>query len=400
MKILIINYGSKTLPAVEGGGVETLVQLFIDSIGQKDTLTVVSYAPADGRTGPAVQNNVRYMYLDRRSLGLKIRKAARYLLNRISPYPLDNAYIYEVIRRLDLSQYDVIISENGVCFGHALRKYYNGKIILHLHNDWLNSGTKFAVQHKNAYDEIWAISKFIKNRVDEVDGDVNVRVLYNGVDEEQFSLECVRQNRQKYREKYSIGETDFTFCYCGRIVEEKGVAQLIAAFQRLIVDPRFANCKLVVIGDNSLKHKYCETLKAFQNNIIWTGYMSRSEVHKVMSMADCGVAPTVHLMKHFHNGSYKGFIEAFNLTVIEFMSLGLPVLATDSGGMKELVSDGVTGYVVSCVEDRLIPALAQAMGKAVEQKWDKAACVRNAAIYSKERYLMCFYQYLREVIGK
>ena len=79
------------------------------------------------------------------------------------------------------------------------------------------------------------------------------------------------------------------------------------------------------------------------------------------------------------------------------MSLGLPVLATDSGGMKELISDGVTGYVVSCVEDTLISSLTAAMQKlAAQKKMDKAACVRNADLYSKERYLSCFNKYLRE----
>ena len=50
------------------------------------------------------------------------------------------------------------------------------------------------------------------------------------------------------------------------------------------------------------------------------------------------VTPTVHLNKYYRNKRYYGVQEGLNLTIIEALASGIPVIASDSGGMPELLT--------------------------------------------------------------
>lgn len=103
-------------------------------------------------------------------------------------------------------------------------------MVLHLHNDYLNASSKFNKKILETYDKIFAISNYIKKRIDSVETTNKVEVLYNGVDLNQFK---VVEKDYKLMKKFNISETDFVFICSGRIVSEKGILELIKAFNKV-----------------------------------------------------------------------------------------------------------------------------------------------------------------------
>lgn len=79
MKILIINSGPKPLPAVAGGGVETLIQFLIAGIGDKYDLTVVSVFSEKAEQESKKYPNVKFEYLNINGIKYKLQLIIYYL---------------------------------------------------------------------------------------------------------------------------------------------------------------------------------------------------------------------------------------------------------------------------------------------------------------------------------
>ena len=171
-------------------------------------------------------------------------------------------------------------------------------------------------------------------------------VLYGsakGVDLSVFDVNQKERFRQEAREKYKIRGSAFVFGFVGSITGDKGINELLAAFQSIIVD--YPESKLILVGDtekeNSLNNELLEWAKTCES-IIFTGH-SR-EVPKAMAAMDCYVTP-----------SYR---EGFGTTVIEAGAMELPVISTDIPGPTDVIVDGVNGLLV---EKKSVKQLVEAM---------------------------------------
>ena len=109
-------------------------------------------------------------------------------------------------------------------------------------------------------------------------------------------------------------------------------------------------------------------MKISNSDIIYTGYISHIELPKVMSCADIGIASTIHLCKLFKDNIYHGVIECFNLTVVEFMSLGIPVIATNSGGMPEILQQDFPNNIIAADENSFSSELLKCLNKYINSK--------------------------------
>jgi len=122
------------------------------------------------------------------------------------------------------------------------------------------------------------------------------------------------------------------FGYMGSLNPRKGVKILIDQF----VESGLEN-ELYVYGSGD--YEFVEYLKGIERqkaNIVMKGYVQPREV---FGDIDCLIVPSV-------------LNEAFGRVVIEAYSYGVPVLASNKGGIPEIVSDGVTGYIFD-VADRM-----------------------------------------------
>ena len=129
-----------------------------------------------------------------------------------------------------------------------------------------------------------------------------------------------------------------TILYVGRFVDCKGPDQTILAFDLL----RKGGCdaELVMVGGGPLRSA-CLKLAAesqFASDIHLTGVEDHQQVERRLASASVF---SMHSMK----GPISNQEEAFGVAFLDAMSVGLPIVTGNSGGVPEIVKDGVTGFL-------------------------------------------------------
>lgn len=337
MRLMFINYVCLPLPPVRGGAVENLIDMFVkeNEYTHKHDITVFSIYDSKASYEAERYKYCKFEYIEIKSIFDKAGRIIRHLINRLPKVYVGNAYIAKVIRRIkkNVSEYDAVIVENAPEFGLPLYRAAKGKLVLHLHNDFLSKDTKLARKIFDSYEKIFTISDYIKSRVETVSVSNKVQTLYNGADTAKFNKALY--DAQAVRGLYDIKDDDTVILYSGRLVREKGVKELITAFTLL---PKKENVKLVIAGSakygSTVEDSFlCELEElAKSENVVFTGYVDYKDMPKIYSVADIGVVPSL-------------CNEAFNLTVIEFMASAVPVIVSDRGALNEIV-DKSFGIVV------------------------------------------------------
>lgn len=150
--------------------------------------------------------------------------------------------------------------------------------------------------------------------------------IYNGFDFDR--LDNI-ENKELVREKFNI-QTKYVVGMVGAVLPKKDyITFLIAAMDlcRIREDISF-----IVVGDGEMLFHYKEMTKNY-NNIIYTG--NQHDVESIINIFDVGVLCT--------NSMIHG--EGISNSIIEYMALGKPVIATAGGGTSEIIQDQVNGFI-------------------------------------------------------
>lgn len=133
----------------------------------------------------------------------------------------------------------------------------------------------------------------------------------------------------------------FTFVFVGRIVKDKGINELVAAFKRL--QAKVPKTRLILVGEyeDALDPITPEARKEIDDNPCILAVGKQKDVRPWLAASDALVFP-----------SYR---EGFPNVVIEAGAMGLPSIVTDINGSREIIQDGVNGLIVpSKNEDALL----------------------------------------------
>jgi colanic acid/amylovoran biosynthesis glycosyltransferase len=149
-----------------------------------------------------------------------------------------------------------------------------------------------------------------------------------------------------------------------RLVEKKGVEYAIRAVARLVADG--IAVEYCVVGDGPL-HGAIEKLVVelgLSDQVKIMGAMSHASVAALLTYSHVMVAPSVT--------AANGDMEGIPVAMMEAMASGLPVVSTIHSGIPELISDGVTGYLVP---ERDTDALAEKLRFVAEHEseWPRVA---------------------------
>jgi glycosyltransferase involved in cell wall biosynthesis len=133
----------------------------------------------------------------------------------------------------------------------------------------------------------------------------------------------------------------FRILFVGRLEERKGPDQLLSALD--LLRPLLGNIAVALVGcpgtesdpyQLKLVQQATRLKKRFPRLILsFPGYVSDDELQEYYAAADVFIAPSR--------------FESFGLVLIEAMRHGTPVIACDVGGMREIIDDGVDGYLFS-----------------------------------------------------
>lgn len=181
-------------------------------------------------------------------------------------------------------------------------------------------------------------------------------------------------------------EDGFTFVFVGRIVRDKGINELIQAFDRLHLE--HPQTRLVLVGprEDNLDPVLPETLQRIDQGDGIEAVGRQSDVRPFYTGADALVFP-----------SYR---EGFPNVVIEAGAMGLPSIVTDINGSREIIVDGETGIIVPPQDAE---ALYQAMKRFVEDdKMVKALAAKARPLIAsrfEQGYVRnCLYDFYHEVL--
>ncbi len=135
------------------------------------------------------------------------------------------------------------------------------------------------------------------------------------------------------RQQLHIGTSDFVFVFVGRLVSDKGINEMVAAFEKhQILHPL---SKLLLVGDYeaNLDPLLPNTLQVIQTNdaIITTGF--QTDVRPYLALSNALVFP-----------SYR---EGFPNVVLQAGAMGLPCIVTNINGCNEIIEEGINGVFVS-----------------------------------------------------
>lgn len=155
----------------------------------------------------------------------------------------------------------------------------------------------------------------------------------NGVDtQDHFNPDKIDKTKiAKLRDKYGITDKDFVIGFSGRLVRDKGIVELVEAFNIL---RQTHNVKLLLVGMFEDRDAIPESLKNTILNdpdIVFTGFIN-GEMELYYSMMNAYVL-----------ASYR---EGFPTGVLEAQSMAIPVLTTRATGCKDSIIDGETGFFI------------------------------------------------------
>ena len=155
----------------------------------------------------------------------------------------------------------------------------------------------------------------------------------NGIDTGHFNVDSISdQELIKCQKKWTIAQDDFVFLFIGRLVGDKGINELVAAFEQL--SSKLPKAKLLLVGpqETTLDPLAKSTMNAIDQNprIISTGY--QQAVRPFLKSAQVFVFP-----------SYR---EGFPNVVLQAGAMGVPCIVSDINGCNEIIEDEINGFLV------------------------------------------------------
>lgn len=195
-----------------------------------------------------------------------------------------------------------------------------------------------------------------------------VELIRNSLPDEYECLSVEEKINEKHR--LSLHTDRKLILFVGRLDHNKGGWYLIQAFRKLIKIRQ--NVHLIMVGDGCM-----ELIKGQAEDIVshitFTERISKKEVYRLYRVADIGVLPSLY--------------EQCSYVIIEMMMHGIPIIATDTSGLDEMLDDGCGGYKVSIKQfdsDGFVDDLMDSMHKMLAISNDELNAMRK---YSRECYL-------------
>lgn len=149
-------------------------------------------------------------------------------------------------------------------------------------------------------------------------------VLYNSIDITEID-QFIQAPVENYRKKYDLSEDSIIITFTGRLVKEKGILNLIDAFNHLNIN----NCYLFIAGDGPLFDKV-ESLSS--DKIILLGKIKFDSIIALLSQTDIFCLPSES--------------EGLSTSVLEAVATKCFVITTSHGGSKELVAGDNYGIIM------------------------------------------------------
>ena len=194
----------------------------------------------------------------------------------------------------------------------------------------------------------------------------NSAVIYNGVDSDHFEVTDSLEAGKRLRASLGVKPESLLFGTVGMCRPEKNQEVLLSTLRRLRVARVDAHLVIAGAGPllDHLKRRACELEIA--DRVHFVGAIE--DVRPVLAAIDLFVLPSTA-------------VESFSNAALEAMSMGRPVILSEIGGAREMISDGIEGYVVSPTElPARLPAIIAALYADRRKRLQMGAAARQRAV--------------------
>ena len=386
----IIMGGVMPVPAVCGGAIETLITSIVKRYSKEDglRLTIFSVYHKEAVEVAKKYPDVRFVWthtntfwnLSKHAVFLAVRELTGKTVRVLQ------RHYNEIAPVIQNEKFDLLIVEGGdeQAVIDIAKGYKREQLVFHAH-------IHFIPKEKivKGFGHMIGVSEFVKEEyMKACKLPVKAHVLKNAIDVERFSKYVSEEQKRSIRKKLGLSEKDFVILYVGRIMEIKGVLELMQAVTSL----KNQHIKLLIIGSSNFgkwafspyERKVKKLSEQHKERIIFTGYVNNAEVYQYASVADVQCVPTL-------------IEEAAPLTVLEAMAEGLPLIVTKSGGVAEYVDEKIA---LTIGKENVVKDLSRAICYMKEHPEVRKKMSDAARKQSKKYDEAIYYKNFIEVIDK
>jgi glycosyltransferase involved in cell wall biosynthesis len=154
-------------------------------------------------------------------------------------------------------------------------------------------------------------------------------MIPNGVDVGAYA-KIENEDLRPFRSRFALPEEKIVL-FVGRLVYEKGVHVLVNAIPKVLEK---VNAKFIIVGNGYMKEQLSNLIKNMNltRKVLFTGFVDDETLRKLQKCADVSVVPSL--------------FEPFGIVALEAMAAKSPVVASDTGGLSEIIEHDVTGVKV------------------------------------------------------
>lgn len=286
------------------GGAETMCETLVTTLASKghDVIAISLYATRSEITERMEKAGIDVRYLDKKSgFDFSIRKKLKQIFNQEKPDVVHThlyvgKYVFPVAKKCGVKKIVHTV--------HSVAQKELGRIDQIISKHYYKKHRVIPV----------ALSETVRETIESVYSlaKSDIPVVFNGVN----LTKCIK------KDNYEKGET-FSIVHVGRFQEVKNHEGLVEAFEKF--HNKYANSELILIGYGVRQTAIEEMVKAknLQESVKFLG--KKAEVYEFLHNADLFCLPS-----HY---------EGIPMSIIEAMGTGLPIVATNVGGIPDMVDD-------------------------------------------------------------
>jgi len=233
--------------------------------------------------------------------------------------------------------HDWLVANAGIGLKHVFRK----PLLVTMHSteigrrDGLHTTTEKMIHETEAWltYEAWRViccSSYMISHVKWAFGLPNDKLVMvpNGVNTGCYSE--LDFDLKDFRSKFALPEEKIVL-FVGRLVYEKGVQVLINAVPKILSK---VNAKFIIVGSGYMKEQLLNIVRSMglEHKVLFQGFLDEATLLRLQKCADVSVVPSL--------------FEPFGIVALEAMAAKCPVVASDTGGLSEIIEHDVTGVKV------------------------------------------------------
>ncbi len=215
-------------------------------------------------------------------------------------------------------------------------------------------------------DYVQAISRYLISYSKDMGANCPSSVVPNGVDFNFFSAPSQQSHIKALYHELALNHFDTILITTSRLVHKNGIADIIDSMTYL---PE--SIKLLILGTGPLEHMLKEktSLLKLENRVKFVGYVPHRELPLYLHASYIFIRPSLS--------------EGFGISFIEAMAAGLPVIATNVGGIPDFLTDRVTGLFCEVGSGK---SIAEKVELLMKDKELKDSIIKDAREMVKDTY--------------